>query len=149
MKRIINLPRELETKDLETSNIENSIFSEVIEGVKIIKKIGEELFKIIDQLISRPVSLDELASCYSPATDKIIIEGQKAGLKFIGGKFMITEKDVQNISVSLEAYFQDKNERWIKKSNQSLIPSNKLNEPALKELLNKHTIAYELQEPYL
>lgn len=128
----------------------------VIEEIKSgIKKFFDDPIQVIDMIkdmfSNEPKSLNDIARLYSKASDEIIIKTlEKEKFKYGGGKFHI--KNLENnkeIEVSIELYFQDDNDNWIKKENKDLISADEFTEEALEELKKKKEITYNIEEPSL
>lgn len=137
-----------------TKNIVNT--NTVINEFKLIYKAGKKAIDIFTDFINgisdsldTPVSVEDLAKCYNTSIDQIILDETNKGLSYAGGKlcFLAIDNDSNHINVKLGLYFQNSDAKWIKKEAFCLIPSNKLIQNSLQEIIVNKSIEFEVTSP--
>lgn len=112
------------------------------------KKIVESFEVLLDTILKRPLSLDEIVDVYSRKTDNYIVEiEQNEKLKFIAGKFFIIRSG-EKYNTKADLYFQDiKDDSWNKKELKGSINPENISTEAKKLLSDQEPKQYDILHP--
>ena len=97
-----------------------------------------------------PISLDRLVQGLSNDTDKEILNIIRSeNLNFIGGELIVlgTSKKIDCFSLDLKLFFQNNKDEVILKEKHKELEFSILDETSQKELIEKKSITYEVNEP--
>ena len=122
---------------------------DVAEVVKVGKDILADVFRSVSKLLTSSMELDEFKEIYTKPLDRIILsEEKRTGNKFVGGEFKIFYIDARSFGLSYSLYFQNAQQEWQKMSAKSdAVDTYHLSAEALRELGEKRTIIYDVEEP--
>ena len=126
----------------ETGNLKetNKIYRKTT-GIKIKQSLEELLYCIFESNIN--LTLEEILSRYEETIDDFILESiESEDLKYIAGTLTLT-KVREGIETNIECYFQDKNNKWIKKEAKNIIKKKFLEKDCMKE----NQIKYDIDNP--
>ena len=133
-----------------------SILNDLINHVKkspILNSLKEKVDQVAIQtanLKHDPISLDRLVQGLSNDTDKEILKIIRSeNLNFIGGELIVlgTSKKIDCFSLDLKLFFQNNKDEVILKEKHKELEFSILDETSQKELIEKKSITYEVNEP--
>ena len=133
-----------------------SILNDLINHVKkspILNSLKEKVDQVAIQtanLKHDPISLDRLVQGLSNDTDKEILNIIRSeNLNFIGGELIVlgTSKKIDCFSLDLKLFFQINKDEVILKEKHKELEFSILDETSQKELIEKKSITYEVNEP--
>ncbi len=106
------------------------------------KQTLEEILYCLFESYSN-LSLEEILNKYEETIDNFILESiEYENLKYIAGTLTLT-KVREGIKTNIECYFQDENNKWIKKEAEDIIKKKLLEKDCMKE----KQIKYEIDNP--
>ena len=133
-----------------------SILNDLINHVKkspILNSLKEKVDQVAIQtanLKHDQISLDRLVQGSSNDTDKEILNIIRSeNLNFIGGELIVlgTSKKIDCFSLDLKLFFQNNKDEVILKEKHKELEFSILDETSQKELIEKKSITYEVNEP--
>ena len=133
-----------------------SILNDLINHVKkspILNSLKEKVDQVAIQtanLKHDPISLDRLVQGLSNDTDKEILNIIRSeNLNFIGGEIIVLgkSKKIDCFSLDLMLFFQNNKDEVILKEKHKELEFSILDETSQKELIEKKSITYEVNEP--
>ena len=134
----------------------DKVLSDFINHIKkspILNALKDKVDQVAIQTASfkhEPISLDNLVVGLSNDTDKEILKIIKhENLNFIGGELIVlgTSKKIDCFSLDLKLFFQNNKDEVILKEKHKELEFSILDETSQKELIEKKSITYEVNEP--
>lgn len=134
----------------------DKVLSDFINHVKkspILNALKDKVDQVAIQTAKfkhEPISLDNLVLGLSNDTDKEILNIIKhENINFIGGELVVLSKsrNIDCFSLDLKLYFQNNQNEIILKEKHKELEFSILDETSQKELIEKKSITYEVNEP--
>ena len=94
----------------------------------------KDVFEFVFKLTNSEMKLSELLELHSDDLDKLIINEENKGNRYISGEFTVRLLNDDFFELCYEMYFKNSKDAWIKKSNKS--------NPLKTAALSKDTIEY-------
>ncbi len=91
-------------------------------------------------------SIEEIAEINSVLIDKLILKRERAGLKYVAGKFSIKLAGTK-CTMTTELYFKDKADQWKKEEIACERPLDIFTEESVKRLAKQKEVTYEISHP--
>ena len=137
-----------ESKENNVINLINHLKKSPV--LNALKDKVEQIAVQTASLRHEPIGLDDLVSKLSNDTDKEILKIIKhENLNFIGGELIVlgTSKKIDCFSLDLKLFFQNNKDEVILKEKHKELEFSILDETSQKELIEKKSITYEVNEP--
>lgn len=128
---------------------ENDIVGQIESKIKLTEAFADVLIKKFGFLV-KTRTLDEIAMMCSKKTDEVILMHLKKGLRFVAGELKFSSFSDKMFSISMELYFKNERDEWIKVSADNMLRDIRFLKPeSLKELKVNPYISFEVKAPEL
>lgn len=128
---------------------ENDIVGQIESKIKLTEAFADVLIKKFGFLV-KTRTLDEIAMMCSKKTDEVILMHLKKGLRFVAGELKFSSFSDKMFSISMELYFKNERDEWIKVSTDNMLRDIRFLKPeSLKELKVNPYISFEVKAPEL
>lgn len=128
---------------------ENDIVGQIESKIKLTEAFADVLIKKFGFLV-KTRTLDEIAMMCSNKTDEVILMHLKKGLRFVAGELKFSSFSDKMFSISMELYFKNERDEWIKVSTDNMLRDIRFLKPeSLKELKVNPYISFEVKAPEL